>query len=90
MFNQFCQYTFVYCQAHDLAGLIGRARSSSYVPSAGPSHQQMIADLQQLYANWVGERDFVELTYRTYLYLTHKIPGFKATREDRPEAESLE
>lgn len=62
-------YTFAYTQALELDGLIGRAKSVSYIPREGEVYQQLISDLQELYTHWADESGFVRLAYRTSLYL---------------------
>jgi SAM-dependent methyltransferase len=53
----------------DLAGLIGRARSSSYMPNSGAPLQKLISDLTELYEIHCGDRGFVSLVYKTIVYL---------------------
>ncbi|MCC3405762.1 MAG: class I SAM-dependent methyltransferase [Microcoleus sp. PH2017_10_PVI_O_A] len=53
----------------DLAGLIGRARSSSYMPNSGSPLQKLISDLTELYQAHCGDRGFVSLVYKTIVYL---------------------
>jgi SAM-dependent methyltransferase len=53
----------------DLAGLIGRAKSSSYIPNSGPQLQKLISDLTELYQAHCGDRGFVSLVYKTIVYL---------------------
>lgn len=53
----------------DLAGLIGRAQSSSYMPNSGPPLQKLISDLTELYQAHCGDRGFVSLVYKTIVYL---------------------
>jgi SAM-dependent methyltransferase len=63
------EYTFVYKQELDLTGLIGRARSVSYLPCEGLVYDQVVADLQQLYQRFCDERGFVYMVYRTSVHL---------------------
>lgn len=53
----------------DLAGLIGRAQSSSYMPNSGPPLQKLISDLTELYQAHCDDRGFVSLVYKTIVYL---------------------
>jgi SAM-dependent methyltransferase len=67
------EYTFVYRQELDLAGLIGRAMSVSYLPREGPTSEQVIADLQELYQRFRNSEGFVYMVYRTSIYLSEVI-----------------
>ena len=69
LFSNVQNYTFVYKQEVDLAGLIGRATSSSYIPREGVLHQQLVSSLQQLYESTCNEHGLVRLVYRTLVYL---------------------
>ena len=73
LFGNFRCHNFIYKQELDLAGLIGRAQSTSYLPRAGSVYQQLVSDLQQQHADWVDARGFVYLLYRTGLYLADPI-----------------
>lgn len=61
--------TFCYQQALDLEGLVGRARSTSYLPREGPAHQQLISGLQKLHTRFCNARGLVYLAYQTSVYL---------------------
>lgn len=63
------EYTFVYKQQLDFAGLIGRMQSVSYVPCEELIQQQLISDLQNLYKRNCDEQGFVYLVYRTSVHL---------------------
>lgn len=69
LFPHLQHYTFTYRQELDLAGLISRTMSTSYIPHQGPAHQQLISDLQQLYESNRDNRGFVTLVYNTSLFL---------------------
>lgn len=56
----------------DLAGLIGRAQSSSYIPNSGPPLQKLIWDLTELYQAHCDDRGFVSLVYKTIVYLGNR------------------
>jgi SAM-dependent methyltransferase len=56
----------------DLAGLIGRAKSASYIPNSGPQLQKIISDLTELYQAHCGNRGFVSLLYKTRVYLADR------------------
>lgn len=62
-------YTFTYIQKVNLSGLIGRAMSTSYIPQEGAMHQQLVADLQQLYERNCDRDHCVSLVYRTAVFL---------------------
>ena len=74
-FVNVCEYTFVYKQKLDFAGLIGRALSVSYVPREGLVQQQLISDLQDLYNRNCDERGFVYMVYRTSVHLAEPQPN---------------
>jgi ubiquinone/menaquinone biosynthesis C-methylase UbiE len=72
LFENFTSYRFTNSHWLNQAGLIGLALSASYVPKAGPAHQQLIADLQQLYHHWTDSaEDGVTISYQTDLYLAN-------------------
>ncbi|MEG4318907.1 MULTISPECIES: class I SAM-dependent methyltransferase [unclassified Microcoleus] len=54
----------------DLAGLIGRAKSSSYIPNSEPQLPKLISDLTELYQAHCG-RGFISLVYKTIVYLAN-------------------
>jgi SAM-dependent methyltransferase len=58
-----------HAQTLDLEGLLGRASSTSYLPSSGPRHEELVARLRQLFEEWQHEGT-VTLRYRASLYLT--------------------
>ena len=60
---------FAHRQDIDLAGLIGRAQSSSYIPNSGPQLQKLISDLTELYQAHCADQGFVSLVYKTKVYL---------------------
>jgi SAM-dependent methyltransferase len=61
--------TFVYQQALDLAGLIGRAQSVSYIPKDAATQQQLVAGLQAVYDRWADANGDVHLSYRTDVFV---------------------
>ncbi|MEG4866733.1 MULTISPECIES: class I SAM-dependent methyltransferase [unclassified Microcoleus] len=63
---------FAHRQNVDLAGLIGRAKSASYIPHSGPHLQKIISDLTELYQAHCGDRGFVSLVYKTRVYLGNR------------------
>ncbi len=58
-----------YCQELDLNGLIGRARSTSYVPREGEGHERLVSGLQDLYRRFCSEQGFVYIVYQTNVYI---------------------
>jgi ubiquinone/menaquinone biosynthesis C-methylase UbiE len=63
------KYTFVYRQQLDLTGLIGRARSVSYLPREGLGYEQLAAGFQALYKQFCDEQGFVYMVFRTSIHL---------------------
>lgn len=74
LFPNVQQYTFAYRQDLDLAGLIGRAMSTSYIPRTGETHQQLISNLQQLYESNCDRNSLVYLSYRTIVFIVEPKP----------------
>jgi len=52
-----------------LKGLIGRARSASYLPREGALYEQFIADLEKLYQQFCDQDGFVYMAYCTSVHL---------------------
>jgi ubiquinone/menaquinone biosynthesis C-methylase UbiE len=73
LFENFTSHRFINSHRLDQAGLLGIALSASYVPKSGPAHQQLIADLQELYRNWTENsiQNGVTMSYQTNLYLAN-------------------
>jgi len=68
----FCDFrlrTFVNAQRLDEDGVIGRVRSSSYVPRGGPELEAFIADVLAVYARYRDAEGLVAMIYRTEVYL---------------------
>jgi SAM-dependent methyltransferase len=61
--------TFAYEQALNLAGLIGRAQSVSYIPKDAATQEQLVAGLQALYDRWADAEGNVHLSYRTDVFI---------------------
>jgi SAM-dependent methyltransferase len=68
-FTNLCQFTLPYHQPLDLDGLIGRARSVSYLPDDAATQERLIAGLTQLHQQWQDGCAIVYLTYRTEIFL---------------------
>lgn len=60
---------FPHEQSLDLEGLIGRASSTSYLPSSGEAYEEMARRLESLFETW-NEGGVVTIRYVTSLYLT--------------------
>jgi SAM-dependent methyltransferase len=60
-------------QRLDLDGLIGRARSASYVPKAGEAGMRLLESLRALHARFADRNGFVTLVYETELYLSRRL-----------------
>jgi len=67
------EYTFVYRQKLDLTGIIGRAKSVSYLPNEGLAYEQLISNLQDLYQQFRNEQGFVYMVFRTSVHLGEAI-----------------
>lgn len=68
-FTHIRHFVFRYQQALDLPGLLGRARSVSYMPKEATALEQLCADLTALYNAFADEQGQVYLVYQTHLYL---------------------
>jgi ubiquinone/menaquinone biosynthesis C-methylase UbiE len=62
-------YQFFHQQTFDLAGLIGRTRSISYVPQAGPVYQQLITDVHNFFTQNQDSQGLIQLSYCSDVYL---------------------
>jgi SAM-dependent methyltransferase len=60
---------FSYEQRLDRVGLLGRARSATYVPKSGPLADKVIAELEHLYDRYADPNGIVTMIYRTEVYL---------------------
>jgi len=60
-------------QRLDLDGLIGRARSASYVPKSGPAAERLIALLRALHARYADAEGAVALIYETEVFLSNRL-----------------
>lgn len=69
LFPNIQQYRFAYKQNLDRQGLIGRAMSTSYIPRVGAAHEQLIAELEQLYQSNCDRNGKVSLVYSTSIFL---------------------
>lgn len=55
----------------DLAALIGRLHSMSYVPAEGPAARALVDELARLHARFADGEGFVEHRYVTPVFLSH-------------------
>lgn len=65
--------TFANFQRLDLDGLIGRARSASYVPKSGPAGDRLLSLIRDLHSRHADAGGFVTLVYETEIYCSHKV-----------------
>jgi hypothetical protein len=60
-------------QRLDLDGLIGLARSTSYVPKSGLAGERLLGLLRELHARHADASGFVTLVYETEVFCSHKL-----------------
>ena len=72
LFTPVVLHRFPNTQRLDLDGLIGRARSASYVPKSGPEGERLITLLRSLHAKHADAAGEVTLVYDTEVYLADK------------------
>jgi len=60
-------------QRLDLAGLIGRARSASYVPKSGAAGERLLNLLRALHERYADGTGFVTLMYDTEVFCSTKL-----------------
>jgi SAM-dependent methyltransferase len=60
-------------QRLDLDGLIGRARSASYVPKSGPEGERLLGLLRSLHKQYADASGFVTLVYETEVFRSSKL-----------------
>ena len=60
-------------QRLDLEGLIGRARSASYVPKTGPAGERLLGLLRELHGRYADANGFVSLVYETEVYSSSRV-----------------
>ena len=60
-------------QRLDLAGLIGRARSASYVPKSGAAGERLLGLLRALHERYADESGFVTLVYDTEVFCSTRL-----------------
>jgi hypothetical protein len=65
--------TFPNTQRLDLDGLVGRARSASYMPRTGLAGERLIELLTALHAAHADADGFVTLVYETEIYRATRL-----------------
>jgi hypothetical protein len=60
-------------QRLDLAGLIGRARSASYVPKSGAAGERLLSLLRALHERYADGSGFVTLAYDTEVFCSTRL-----------------
>ena len=60
---------FPYSQRLTRDGLVGRARSASYVPKEGPRYEQMLRDLEAMWSAYREPDGRISLGYRTFVWI---------------------
>ncbi len=63
---------FPYTQSLSRDGLVGRARSASYVPKDGPRYNQLLLDLDDLWTVHHDALGLVTLGYRTFVWCVER------------------
>ncbi len=61
--------SFPYRQALSRDGLIGRARSASYVPKEGLRYHRLLEDLEALWREYKSPEEVVTLGYQTWVWV---------------------
>lgn len=73
LFSPLERLTFPNVQRLDLAGLIGRARSASYVPKTGTEGERLLRLLRALHEHYTDSYGFVTLVYETEVFLAFTL-----------------
>jgi len=69
LFTEVERFVFPNAQHLDLDGLIGRARSASYVPKSGKTGDRLLRLLEELHARYAGTDGVATLVYETEVFL---------------------
>ena len=72
-FTPVVRHAFPNAQRFDLASLIGRAHSASYVPKTGPEGARLIELLTALHARYADATGLATLVYETEVYLSRAV-----------------
>ncbi|MGI0490327.1 class I SAM-dependent methyltransferase [Alkalinema pantanalense CENA528] len=75
LFTHTQHYAIAHAQSLDLVGLLGLAKSRSYVPLTGETHDRLMADLTQFYHRFANHQGQVHIQYQTNLYLATPQPA---------------
>ena len=67
-FSEVTKGVFYHAQRLNRDGLIGRARSTSYLPQEGPEFERLREALLSLHAKFADANGFVQFAYRTVAY----------------------
>jgi SAM-dependent methyltransferase len=73
LFSPVERMTFPNFQHLDLDGLIGRARSASYVPKSGAAGERLLGLLRALHGQYADAAGFVTLVYETEVFRSQKL-----------------
>jgi SAM-dependent methyltransferase len=68
-FTKVREYTVANHQGLDCAGLVGRARSNSYIPNEGAALQELTSNLEKLHDRFQDDRGLVYLSYLTSIHI---------------------
>ena len=73
LFSSAERQSFPNFQRLDLEGLIGRARSASYVPKRGAAGEHLVDRLRALHAQYAAANGYVTLVYQTEVFCSSKL-----------------
>jgi ubiquinone/menaquinone biosynthesis C-methylase UbiE len=76
------EYRFTLTQMHSLDGLIGNAKSRSYIPQAGSEYEQLLLDLKALHDRWTDDQGMVSLKYQTKIFIADLPTEFQKNEAD--------
>lgn len=71
-FSSLEHYSYAYSQPLTFAALLGRCRSSSYIPQSGPDYERLISGLKQIFTQWKHSDNTVHFMYKTHLYQSQR------------------
>jgi hypothetical protein len=72
-FSAAVRTTFANAQALDLAGLIGRANSASYVPRSATASARLTSLLTELHQRHAGPGGLVTMRYETEVFVSRRF-----------------
>jgi SAM-dependent methyltransferase len=73
LFSSLERKSFPNFQRLDLTGLIGRARSASYVPKSGAAGERLVSLLRALHERHADASGFVTLVYETEVFCSTRL-----------------